>query len=301
MGCRSDNRPDYLRNVLQYIVVGIASGALYGIVGVGIALTYRASGVVNFAHGEMATCSTFIVYILWDRGLPFGIAILGGLLFAAVLGPVTERVAIRPMRNASPVNVVIMTVALFSIFAGLTLTIFGPDGRRFPYLRTGAPFRAGDVILTQQAAVTLAAASIISVGLYVVFYRTTIGTAMRAIAESPASARTIGVPVGRILSMTWVIAAMTGALAGVLVAPVVTLSPNLMASLLISAFAAAVLGGLNSIGGALVGGVMVGILESLLAGYVSTQLSSTFTYLIIIAVLITRPDGLLGRRATVKL
>lgn len=287
--------------MLQYIVVGIATGALYGIVGVGITLTYRASSVANFAHGEMATLSTFIVYVLWDRGLPFGVAIFGGLLFAALLGPLTERTMIRPMRNKSQVNVVIMTVALFSIFAGLSLWLFGPNGRQFPYLRKGTPFRLGDVILTQQAMVTLVVAAAMSGLLYLVFYRTNLGSAMRAIAENPESARTVGIPVSRILSLTWSIAAVTGAIAGVLVAPVVTLSVNLMASLLISAFAAAVVGGLDSIAGALVGGVLLGVVESLLGGYVSTQLSSTFTYLIIIAMLVARPEGLLGRPVTVKL
>lgn len=287
--------------MLQYIASGVAAGALYGIVGVGITLVYRASALVNFAHGEMATLSTFIVWLLWDRGLPFGVAIFGGAIFAGILGPLTERAMIRPMRNPSPANAVIMTVALFSIFAGLSLRFFGPNGHPFPYLRRGAPIRIGDVVITQQAGVTLVVATAISLVLYIVFYRTTLGSAMRAIAENPEAARTVGIPVTRILSLTWSTATITGMIAGVLVAPVVTLSVNLMASLLISAFAAAVLGGLGSTGGALLGGVLVGVVEALLGGYVSTQLSSTFTYLIIVAVLVARPEGLLGRPQTVKL
>lgn len=286
--------------MLQYLVVGLSAGALYGVLGVGIALVYRASGVVNFAHGELATLSTFVVYSIWNAGIPFGVAVLGGLAFAGLLGPLTERVALRPMRNRSHVNVVIMTIALFSICAGVTLTVFGPDGRRFPYVRRAAPIRLGDVVLTQQAAATLVTCAAISVALYLLFYRTSIGTAMRAIAENPDAARTIGLPVNRILVTTWAAAGITGALAGVLIAPVVTLNPNMAVSLLVSSFAATVLGGLTSIAGALVGGALVGVIQAMLAGYVSTQLSTTFTYLIIIAVLVVRPTGLLGRAQQVK-
>ncbi|MDZ7677431.1 MAG: branched-chain amino acid ABC transporter permease [Acidimicrobiales bacterium] len=287
--------------MLQYLVSGAATGALYGVIAVGIVLIYRASGVINFAHGEIATICTFTVWAVWDAGVPLGAAIAVGLVLAGAIGPGVEGLVISRLRNKSHINEIMATVALFLALNGLTLELFGHDQRRFPPLVHGAPIEVFDTVITRQALLAIVFTTVLAAAFAIFFRRTSVGIAMRAISENRESAELVGLPVPWIVRGAWLAAAVLGTISGVLVAPIVFLNVDMMIGLLIKAFAGAVLGGLTSIFGALVGAVALGIGESLISGYVSSQLSTPFTFFVLVVALVVRPHGLFGRAAEVKL
>ncbi|MFP4513660.1 MAG: branched-chain amino acid ABC transporter permease [Acidimicrobiales bacterium] len=280
---------------------GAATGALYGVIAVGIVLIYRASGVINFAHGEIATICTFTVWAAWHAGVPLGAAIAMGLVLAGAIGPGVEGLVISRLRNKSHINEIMATVALFLALNGLTLELFGHDQRRFPPLVQGAPIEVFDTVITRQMLLAIAFTTVLAAALAIFFRRTSVGIAMRAISENRESAELVGLPVPWIVRGAWLAAAVLGTISGVLVAPIVFLNVDMMIGLLIKAFAGAVLGGLTSVFGALVGAVALGMGESLISGYVSSQLSTPFTFFVLVVALVVRPHGLFGRAPEVKL
>lgn len=285
----------------QYIVSGLASGAVYAVVAIGIVLIYRASGVINFAHGEVAALGTFVVYSCWTAGVPIGFAIVIGMALSAVISPLIEAVALGGLRNRTHLNEVMVTVALFLGINGLTLALFGSETHNFPALVTGSPIVLGNVVISRQTVLVLGFTIFLSIGLSVLFKTTRLGIAMRAVSESRTSAVLAGLPVRWIIWGVWAAAGITGVAAGVLIAPIVYLNVNMMIEVLIKAFAGAVVGGLTSINGAIVGSLLLGIGESLLSGYVSSQLTTPFTFLVLVLALVVRPQGLFGRTLEVKL
>lgn len=287
--------------MLQYLVSGVATGALYGVIAVGIVLIYRASGVINFAHGEIATFCTFTVWTVWEAGVTLFLAIGAGLLLAAMIGPSVEGLVIGRLRNRSHVNEVMATVALFLAVNGLTLELFGHEPKRFPALVDGPPIQLGGAVITRQAILVVVFTLALTVALTLFFRRTSVGIAMRAISENREAAELIGLPVPWIVRGAWIAASVLGTMAGVLVAPVVFLNVDMMIDLLIKAFAGAVVGGLTSVYGALLGALALGIGESFVSGYVSSRLATPFTFGVLVLVLIIRPNGLFGRASEVKL
>lgn len=286
---------------LQLVLSGLSNGALYAVVAVGIVLVYRASGVINFAHGELATFCTFTAWAAWNAGAPIGVAVLVGLVVAGVAGVGIETLVISRLRNRSHINEVMATVALFLMINGLTLEVFGHTQRRFPTLVNGPRVSILGATLSRQALLIIIF-TLVMTGLLTALLRwTSIGVAMRAIAESPESARLIGLPVTFIVRGAWLVAAVLGTAAGVLVAPLVFLNVDMMIGLLIKGFAGAVVGGLTSLYGAIVGALLLGVGESLVSGYISSELATTFTFVVLILALVVRPQGLFGRRTEVKL
>ena len=285
----------------QYIVSGLSAGALYAIVAIGIVVVYRASGVINFAHGEMATMSTFIVYAVWKAGASIGVALVVGMCFAAALGVGVDRLVMGHLRNQSHVNEVMVTIALFLMLNGLSFALFGGDQQSFPSLVNGAPVEISDLILTRQSVLILVFTTLTAGSLALFFGKTSMGAAMRAIAENRTAATAIGLPVVWIVCGVWAGASVLGLAAGVLVAPTVLLNVNMMLQLLVKAFAGAVLGGLDSLSGALVGCLILGVAENLVSGYVSPELATPFVFVVIVAVLLIHPQGLLGRTESIKL
>lgn len=281
--------------LLQQIISGLATGCLYALAALGLVLIYKTTDVVNFAQGEMAMFSTFIAFtLLTSLSVPFWGAFAGALAGAALLGIVVEKVFVRPLYKASLLNVLIMTIGLMMVINGLAGWIWGFEPHNFPAALSGEPIRWGQLVITLPDIMNLVITCVIMVVFYLVFKFSLIGIAMRAVAENRLAARLMGVKVNRILSTTWAIGAMLGGVAGIFIAPIIFLDLNMMSEVIIKAFTAAVLGGFNSLPGAVVGGLLLGVLENLVAGYISTELKGAFAFALIVAVLCIRPTGLFG-------
>jgi len=251
--------------------------------------------IVNFAHGEMAMVSTFMAHTFLVRlGFSYILAACGAIMFAFLFGMAVERIFLRPIQGGPLISLMIMTLGLFMVMNGAAGWIWGFDPVSFPRAVQGRPIWIGDLIITRDSILVLAVTIIMALALYVVLRFTMAGIAIRATSQNSRAARLMGVPVPKVYALTWGISAVLGAVAGILIAPTTFLSPSMMAEVQIKAFTAAVLGGFSSLPGAVVGGLLLGVLENLVAGYVSTELKSTFAFALIVAVLFVRPSGLLG-------
>ncbi|MBX6369759.1 MAG: branched-chain amino acid ABC transporter permease [Rhodospirillales bacterium] len=277
---------------LNQLLAGLATGGIYAAIALAIVMIYQAIDHLNFAQGEMAMFSTFIAWQLLQWGVPYWATFFLTIAVSFVGGIAIERIVFKPLKNAPVLSHIVVFIALFSVFNSLAGFIWDYSIKSFP-----SPF--GGLHQVGMIAVTL----LLLVGLYVFFQYTRIGLAMRAAAANPESARLVGVRVGWMVALGWGMAAAIGAVAGMMIAPVVFLEPNMMLSILLYGFAGAVVGGLTSPGGAVVGGFSVGILENL-AGtyvpYVGSELKLTIALVLIVAVLVVKPSGLFGRRAVVR-
>ena len=279
----------------QQVVSGLSAGCLYALAALGLVLIYRTMDIVNFAHGEMAMVSTFMAHTLLVRlGLSYIPAALGAIIFAFIFGMAVERVFLRPIQGGPLISLMIMTLGLFMVFNGAAGWVWGFDPVSFPRAVSGRPISLGDLIITRDSILVLAVTIAMALALYVVLRFTMAGIAIRATSQNSRAARLMGVPVPKVYALTWGISAVLGAVAGILIAPTTFLSPSMMAEVQIKAFTAAVLGGFSSLPGAVVGGLLLGVLENLVAGYISTELKSTFAFALIVVVLFIRPSGLLG-------
>jgi branched-chain amino acid transport system permease protein len=273
---------------------GISSGAIYAAVALALVLIWRSTRVVNFAQGAMLMITTFIASSVISGGgsyvLGFAVALASGF----VLGAVVERVAVRPVENAPPLNAVILTLGLYTLLVAVAGMIWGNTPRSFPAAFSLRGYRVGgtNLLFTPNDTFTVLVVLAVAALLALLFRRTTLGLRMRATAFAPEVARLLGVRVGRMLTLGWALAAATGALAGVLVAPSVFLGPNNFDPILISGFVAAVLGGLDSPPGAVIGGLILGLALSYVSGYEGSALVPLAALLILMLVLMIRPTGL---------
>jgi branched-chain amino acid transport system permease protein len=282
----------------QQVVTGISIGSIYAIIALAIVMIYRSTGIVNFAQGEMATFTTFISWSLMLR-MDFWPAFALAIVIAFVLGGVLEMVVMRPVERASPLNSIVVTLGLLAIFNSVALWRWGPLPKPFPRpeVFAGSALTVGSVSISRLNIGILAIALLMMLGLFLLFSYTKIGLAMRATAQNPTASRLVGINVSRMLSLGWAISASVGAVAGMLTAASLTLSVDMMFAILIFAFAGAVLGGLDSPAGAVIGGVGVGVIQALAGNYISTQVDVLVAFLVIVGVLVVRPTGLFGRRA----
>lgn len=281
---------------LQYVMNGLAAGSLYALVALGIVLLYRCSRVLNFAHGELATLGVFLAFSGLSRGWPYPLALATGLAGAAVVSGALYWILVRPVRQGTALGVLITTLGCALFLSGLVVWAWGTDTKVFPFpLSETRVFRLGGVVVSELTAGSLAVALALVAGLSFVVQKTILGLAMRAVAQNPTAAQLLGVPTGRVLAATWAVAGALGAAAGMLLAPAVLLDPFMMLDPFLKGFAAAVLGGLESLPGAVVGGVVLGVAESLFAGYVSIKYKATLSFVVIVGVLLVRPEGVLGR------
>jgi branched-chain amino acid transport system permease protein len=279
----------------QQVVSGLAAGCLYALAALGLVLIYRTMDIVNFAHGEMAMVSTFMAHTFLVRlGFSYILAAVCAIMFAFVFGMAVERIFLRPIQGGPLISLMIMTLGLFMVLNGAAGWVWGFDPVSFPRAVSGRPIWIGDLIITRDSILVLAVTIAMALALYAVLRFTMAGIAIRATSQNSRAARLMGVPVPKVYALTWGISAVLGAVAGILIAPTTFLSPSMMAEVQIKAFTAAVLGGFSSLPGAVVGGLLLGVLENLVAGYVSTELKSTFAFALIVAVLFVRPSGLLG-------
>jgi branched-chain amino acid transport system permease protein len=287
----------------QQVINGIQSGVIYASLALAIVLIFRSTSLLNFAQGELAMFSTFAAWQLQDAGLPIFVAILGAMALSMVGGAVIERVIIRPVGKDNVLAIVIVTIGLFIAVNALAGWIYGTNGRTFPRIFENTPLiELGDVTVTRETIGTAGILLIVVGLLYLLFQKTKLGLAMRAVASNDESSRLVGIRVGRILMFGWGLAAALGALAGAFAAPQLSLSQNLMLSVLVYAFAAATLGGFDSPLGAVVGGLIVGITQNLAGQYIDFfdgfELASAF--LLILVVLLVRPQGLFGKKVVTR-
>ncbi|MCO6416493.1 branched-chain amino acid ABC transporter permease [Siccirubricoccus sp. KC 17139] len=277
------------------IVAGIATGGIYAAVSLALVMIYQATHHVNFAQGEMATLSTFIAWSMIEAGIPYWVAFFATIAISFVIGAAVERLLMRPVQNAPVLTHVGVFIGLLLIVGNATGWIFGYTTKLFPTpFESDKPLLGGLVSAHElgSTAVTLAVLSLV----YLFFRHTRLGLAMRAAAYNPRSARLVGIRVGWMLALGWGLAAAIGAVAGMMVAPVVFLDPTMMLGILLYAFAGALLGGIDNPSGAVIGGFAVGVLENLAGAYVvGTELKLTVALAIIIGVLVVKPSGLFGR------
>ena len=282
---------------IQQVVSGLATGGIYASLALALVMIYQATDVVNFAQGEMAMFATYICWSFINAGLPYWVAFLSTLAIAFVGGVVIERVVIRPVENAPILSIVMVTLGLLVICNSIAGWIWTYVQKPFPSPFPENPFKFGNVVFGAHDLGEIQVTLLVLLCIYLFFRFTPLGLAMRAAAHNPVSSRLVGIRVGWMLALGWGLAAVFGAVAGMMVAPVLTLEPNLMGGVQIYAFAAATLGGFTSPGGAVLGGFIVGVVENLVGTYVQfigTELKFTVALAMIIVVLLVKPTGLFG-------
>jgi branched-chain amino acid transport system permease protein len=286
---------------LQLIISGIAQGAIYALVGLSLTVVYRATTVVNFGHGDFVMAGAFVAYILvvlW--GLPFLPAALAALALLFVLGLAIQRGFIEPIKAGPHIGFAMMSIAVGYVLRGIARAGWGREVLPMPRVFNLPPIFIGDLVLTGDAVVIIGVVVLFLTAFFVIFYGTRTGQIIQAVYQSERGAALVGINVRAFHGIMWGVGAAMGAIAGVLVAPITLLYPDLGANFLIRGFAAMTLGGFGSLWGAVAGGILLGISEQLLGAYVSTKLIDIAAYLVIIAVLILRPVGLFGKTAVVR-
>jgi branched-chain amino acid transport system permease protein len=279
---------------LHQVLAGLATGGIYASLALALVMIYQSTHHVNFAQGEMAMFATYFAWTLINAGVPYWPAFFLTVIFAFVLGVVIERVIIRPVENAPILAVVVVFIALLVILNSVTGWIYSYTIKTFP-----SPFPAEPIFgkyMSAHEAGAIGVTMVVLVALYAFFRFTPLGLAMRAAAQNPDSARLVGIRVGWMLALGWGLAAAIGGIAGMMVAPIVYLDPNMMGGVLLYAFAAALVGGIDNPGGAVLGGFMVGVLENVLGAFViGNELKLVVALVLIIGVLTVKPSGFFGK------
>ncbi len=286
----------------QLIISGLSFGSLYALVALAMVIIYKTSEVPNFGQGEMAMLSTFVAFALLEsHGHSFAISFIGALIFAALLGIFLEFVFLRRTKEPNVLSLILMTLGFEMVLYGLASWKWGADQRDFPFPVSDFDIVSlGPATLSYLNIATLLIALLLMFILFLFFKYTKVGIAMKATQQNAMAARINGIRTNRILSITWALSSMIGAVAGMLLAPIATLDPNLMLDPLLKGFAAAVLGGMTTLVGAVLGGYMLGIIENLFGGYVSLEFKSIVAFMIIVLVLCFKPSGLFARHYVKK-
>ncbi|HEY6513355.1 MAG TPA: branched-chain amino acid ABC transporter permease [Burkholderiaceae bacterium] len=285
---------------LHQIFSGLANGCIYGSIALALVMIYQATHHLNFAQGEMATFSTFIAWALIQKGMPYWVAfaLTFGLSFAA--GLLVQRVILRPMEKAPVLTNVCVFIGLLLIFNAFSGWFFDHTVKAFPSPFAQEGFLKTSFFSAHEFGSFLVMLAVL-LALFAFFRFTPIGLAMRAAAQNPDSARLVGIRVSWMLAVGWGLAAAIGAVAGMMVAPIVFLDPNMMAGILLYGFAAALLGGVDNPWGAVIGGLIVGVLENLLGAYViGTELKLTVALVLIVGTLTLMPSGLFGKHVVTR-
>jgi branched-chain amino acid transport system permease protein len=280
--------------LLHQILAGLATGGIYASLALALVMIYQATHLVNFAQGEMAMFATYIAWALINAGMPYWPTFFITVAFAFVFGVIVERVVIRPVENASVLSVVVVFIALLVILNSVTGWIFSHTIKTFP-----SPFPkelALGRFMSPHEVGAIGVTLVVLLLLYAFFRFTPLGLAMRAAAQNPESSRLVGIRVGWMLALGWGLAAAIGAIAGMMVAPIVFLDPNMMGGILLYAFAGALVGGIDNPWGAVIGGFLVGVLENVLGAFViGNELKLAVALVLIIGVLTVKPSGFFGK------
>ncbi len=287
-----------MEQFFQYVFTGLSAGSLYMLVALGIVLIYRSTRVLNFAHGDIATIATFVAFSALSHQYSFFVAFGASLLVGAAVGIAFYfGVLVKAQREgANLLGMVILTLGLALIIQGVVVWYWGADPVSLPFpISDTKTYNVGGVIVSQLSLASLGAGIAGSLLLYLLVQKTRLGLAMRATSENVMAAQTLGIPTRMVLGVSWGAASALGVVAGIFLAPALLLDPFFMLDPFLKGFAAAVLGGLNSLPGAVVGALILGVAESLTGAYVAIQFKNTLAFVIIIVVLLVRPEGLLGK------
>ena len=282
--------------VLQVVVSGLSVGSIYALVALGLVLLYRTTRILNFAHGDIGVVGTFIAYaLLRQLNLPFSVSFALALVAAAIIGGLIYLLLVRPAKNQSELGLLILTLGLALALGGLDALLFGTDNKVIPTLVTDRIIRVGGAALSLVSLVTAAFGVLLMAALWALLTFTKLGVAMRAVAQREDVAEAMGLPVRKVLVATWAASAVMATAAALLFAPTTLLNPTMMLDPLSKGFVAAVIGGMNSLPGAVLGGYLLGVLELLVSIYLSLEFKASFAFLAVILVLVLRPHGILGK------
>jgi branched-chain amino acid transport system permease protein len=280
----------------QAIINGLAEGSVYALLAVGLVFINRITEVASFAHGEVSAFAAFVGFTMFhSAGAPFAVAILCSILSGAALGAAIERFVIRRVQMSGLLATVVVTLGLYFVIHGAIGAIWGPEVRTYPSIFGEGAVRFGGVVISSQHLGVMGTSLVIAIALatYLRFTRT--GLALRAVPQNRYGALVIGLNIRRLSLTAWVVGSAVGAVAGVLIAPLTYLHSNMMASPLIKAFAVAALGGLDSLVGAFVGGLLLGVIENIAVLYIPSYLKDSLAFVFILVVLLVQPEGLFGK------
>jgi branched-chain amino acid transport system permease protein len=283
---------------VQQVVDGLSTGSIYAALALALVLVYRATGLVNFAQAQMGVVSAYAAWALARAGLPIGVAVACAVVASLAMGAAVERGLVRRFERGDPLVAIVATVAVLICLNGLVSLIWGADLKAFPDLFPRTAYRAGGVHVTAAEIGNVAVLLGVVAVLWVLFQHTRLGLALRAVAENPESSALAGLPVGLLLMAGWALAALVSGLAGCLIAPKVSLQPDMMDQILVYALAAAILGGLDSPLGAVLAAWIIGVVENLAGtyvGFIGNDLKIAVPLVLMAVVLLVRPQGLFGR------
>ena len=281
--------------LLQFVFSGLTVGAIYALVALGFTLIYKASDIINFAQGEFVMLGGMMTVFAAQAGLPLPVAALLAVVGTTAVGMALHRFAVAPARGATAVALIMITIGASIFLRGVAQIVFDKRFHSLPPLFGGEPIKFGGAAILPQSLVVLASATVIVVVLWLFIDRTMLGKAVIATAANRLAARLIGVDTRSIVDFSFAVSAAIGAIAGILITPIALTSYDAGTLLALKGFAAAMLGGIGSAPGAVVGGLLIGMIEALTAGYISSNYKDAVAFLIILVVLIFIPQGLFGR------
>jgi branched-chain amino acid transport system permease protein len=284
--------------LMQFLLSGVTVGAVYALVALGFTIIYNASDVVNFAQGEFVMLGGMITVFAHMAGLPLPLAALIAIAATAAVGVALNKLAIEPARGAPVVSLIIITIGASIFIRGVSQLVFDKQLHRFPAFSGDTPIQILGATILPQSLWVLAGAIAVFVGLWLFFTRTLTGRAVLATSNNRLAAQLVGINTGWVMTLSFALSAAIGALAGVLVTPITNTSYDVGIALALKGFAAAMLGGMGNPKGALVGGILLGLIEALTAGYVSSVYKDAAAFVVILVVLFAMPSGIFGRKST---
>ncbi len=287
--------------MLQLIVSGIIFGCIYGLTAIGLVLIYKTTDIVNFSHGEMSMIISFMAFMFFSTfHMSYLSFFIVASLFAALLGAAIYLIFLRPIQSASPLSQIVLTLGLYMALHGLAGLIWGHTPTSFPKARPGSSFEIGSIYITPNDIFIVTVTLIIMLVFFWILRYTKLGLAMRTASQDLITSKLMGINVTVIFIFVWIMGAVLGGVAGMLIAPTTYLQPTMMSEILIMAFASAVLGGFVSFPGAVIGGMIVGVFGNLVSFYVGPELRVVFVFILILLILFIRPTGLFGGNQYVK-
>lgn len=286
----------------QAIVNGLAEGSIYAVLAIGLVFIYKITEVANFAQGEIAMVASFVAFTVMERyGMPLAAGMVVGVAAGAFAGFLMERIAIRPVLGTGVLGPAVVTLGLFFVLHGAATVLWGPDVHPFPSFFGNETLAVGGLLISKQHLTIMVASLLTALALSAFLRFTDIGLSMRCIPQNRYAARLIGLDVPRLYGLTWMIGAAVSAMGGILLAPIVFLNTNMMVDMTNNAFAVAVLGGLGSLVGAFVGGLILGVAKNIGVLYFPSEMKESMAFVIVLVVLLFKPEGLFGKPQSEKI
>ena len=289
-------------NFLSNLISGLSLGSIYALIALGYTMVYGIAKMLNFAHGDVIMVGAFtVIVVINSLGLPAVAGIIASVLVCVVMGVLIEKIAYKPLRSSPPLSVLITAIGVSYFLQSLALLIFGSTQKSFPKVFNMAPIQLGELTIKGESVETLVVTTVIMIGLTLFINKTKMGKAMRAVSEDRSAAELMGISVNKTITVTFAIGSALAAVAGIFfgatygfIGPYTGSMPG------IKAFVAAVFGGIGSIPGAMLGGILLGIIENLAKAYISTELSDAIVFGVLVIVLCLKPTGLMGKKINEK-